>query len=1179
MSAKPGMFRKKRGGGGGGDAADAVAAPPPKKKPAQASLASFGFKRADPGTGRADDGEAAATAAAVTGAPPAPPPAPASAAPAAHIDRATGLPLARDPAAHARWQRKLAADGGLGRRTRASADGEGGGPGAAGPSTTSARGATPPPPAGGQLKASPLEVQVAALQAANPGTVLAIEVGYKFTFFGRDAEVAASVLRTFAYTARNYLTTAVPVPALAKSVRRLVAAGHRVGVVRQVETAALKKSGATADGKGGPFARAVTAVYTAATLECGGEEDIGAVVDTAGAAGPSGSAPHLAPPASTFSLTVAADGVGGVGLAAVDAASGDAAWAALGAGEDGVVGLETALRRLEPVELVGVRPLPPPIDRALALYAGDRPGTRMDDDDGDGAETGPTEWLASFFGPPPAGGQADTADAAALAALPAPATVALAAALRRLRAAGLDGPLRALGPARGLRRLDPAGRLALSGATLDALDVLAPSRGGPPPSSSASASASTSPAPAASLLWLLDRTRTKGGRRALRDWVSRPLADVPSIDARLDAVEELVDLYGGGGGSGPPSPPSAGGGGSGAPAPAHNPLPLLGAALTRVSDLERGLARALHRTASPSEFVATMSALGGAAGELGLRPGGGDGDGAGALSTTVKSALLRRLLASVADPAAAAAAAAALAPLDVRAAAARPVNVVALLADGDAFPVTAAAKADLAAASAALDALLPALRTVAGVPSLAYVSIHNQGSHLLELPVGARPPADWVKVGGTKAKNRFLAPPVQRSLASLDIARERLAGAAAGEWKDHLAAAVAPAYGPLRACAAALAALDALLSLADAAAAEGWVRPTFLPVDEGLRSAADLAGATHRPALRFKGLVHPLLAAAARIGGGSGGSGGGGGRGGARSSAFTPARAVPNDLSLGGDGAGDGTRPPSPRALVITGPNMGGKSALARAAGLAVIMAHAGCFVPAAAAALTPVDAVFTRMGAADDLLRGRSTFHEELADAATILAHASPRSLAIVDELGRGTSTHDGAALAGAVLAHLAGVVEGGGGGGGGSVPAGPPGPGALTLFITHYSDIAREGGGAGGGAVAAAHMACLERPAGGGGGGGCDDASPSSTPHIIFLYRLVPGAAASSHGLNVARLAGLPEWVITRAAGAAARFQAEVEGGAGGRRLAAAARAAVAAVRGGAGLEAVKGLAGGAL
>ena len=159
----------------------------------------------------------------------------------------------RDPALHARWQRKVAADDA---RREAAASGA--------VASGCADGGT------GVPKPTPLEQQVAALQASNPDTVLAIEVGYKFQFFGRDAEVAAAVLRVFAYVDRAQLKASVPVPGLPKAVRRLVAAGHRVGIVRQIETAALKKAGATADGRGGPFARKLTAIYTAATVEARG---------------------------------------------------------------------------------------------------------------------------------------------------------------------------------------------------------------------------------------------------------------------------------------------------------------------------------------------------------------------------------------------------------------------------------------------------------------------------------------------------------------------------------------------------------------------------------------------------------------------------------------------------------------------------------------------------------------------------------------------------------------------------------------------------------------------------------------------------------------------------------------------------------------------------------------------
>ena len=186
-------------------------------------------------------------------------------------DPESGLPLARDEGLHGRWQRKVAADE-LERKRGAdkvlqvqqqqqqqqqqvSAS-------ASAPSTSSS-------------KPTPLEAQVAALQRSNPGTLLVFEVGYKFLLFGRDAEVAAPVLRLFAYCERGQLRASFPSPSLPRCIRRLVAAGHAVGVVRQTQTAALKKSSGDASERSGPFDRKLTAVYTAATVDAGGVDDVG----------------------------------------------------------------------------------------------------------------------------------------------------------------------------------------------------------------------------------------------------------------------------------------------------------------------------------------------------------------------------------------------------------------------------------------------------------------------------------------------------------------------------------------------------------------------------------------------------------------------------------------------------------------------------------------------------------------------------------------------------------------------------------------------------------------------------------------------------------------------------------------------------------------------------------------
>jgi DNA mismatch repair protein MutS len=180
--------------------------------------------------------------------------------------------------------------------------------------------------------------------------------------------------------------------------------------------------------------------------------------------------------------------------------------------------------------------------------------------------------------------------------------------------------------------------------------------------------------------------------------------------------------------------------------------------------------------------------------------------------------------------------------------------------------------------------------------------------------------------------------------------------------------------------------------------------------------------------------------------------------------------------------------------LVITGPNMAGKSTVMRQVALSVVLAQAGCFVPATRARVGLCDRVFTRVGASDNLARGQSTFMVEMTETANILHHATRRSLVVLDEIGRGTSTFDGLSIAWAVAENLVDRV------------------GARTMFATHYhelTDLARERP-----KVKNASVAVKEHASG-----------------ITFLRKLLPVPASKSYGIEVARLAGLPPEVLARA------------------------------------------------
>ena len=245
-----------------------------------------------------------------------------------------------------------------------------------------------------------------------------------------------------------------------------------------------------------------------------------------------------------------------------------------------------------------------------------------------------------------------------------------------------------------------------------------------------------------------------------------------------------------------------------------------------------------------------------------------------------------------------------------------------------------------------------------------------------------------------------------------------------------------------------LARLDCFVSLATVARERGYVRPSLdeshnLLIEEGR---------------------HPVVEAA-----------------------LGPGEFVPNGVDLSAEQG---------PILVLTGPNMAGKSTFLRQVALIALLAQVGSFVPAARARIGLVDRIFTRIGAQDDLAGQRSTFMVEMTEAASILRNATPRSLVILDEVGRGTSTYDGLALARAILEHL----------------EGSPRLGCRTLFATHYHELAELEHELSG--LRSARMEVLERGR-----------------QIVFLHRVVPGAADRSYGIYVARLAGVPAAVTTRA------------------------------------------------
>ncbi|MFQ5662222.1 MAG: DNA mismatch repair protein MutS [Terriglobia bacterium] len=280
--------------------------------------------------------------------------------------------------------------------------------------------------------------------------------------------------------------------------------------------------------------------------------------------------------------------------------------------------------------------------------------------------------------------------------------------------------------------------------------------------------------------------------------------------------------------------------------------------------------------------------------------------------------------------------------------------------------------------------------------------------------------------------------------------------------------AVTAAAARLRATAAALAQLDVLAALAQIARGRNYRRPEFSDSPEC------------RPAVGGELLIvagrHPVIE---RLGEAAG------------------ERFVPNDINLNDS---------SDLILIITGPNMGGKSTYLRQVALTCLMAQMGSFVPAEKARLPLLDRIYTRIGASDNLARGRSTFLVEMTEAATILNTATPRSLVLLDEVGRGTATFDGLAIAWAVVEYLHAHTR------------------AKTLFATHYHALTELADLLPG--IKNVHVAVKE-----------------SGSQIVFLHKVEPGSADKSYGIEVAKLAGLPLEVIERARQVLARHEQHEE------------------------------------
>ena len=507
-----------------------------------------------------------------------------------------------------------------------------------------------------------------------------------------------------------------------------------------------------------------------------------------------------------------------------------------------------------------------------------------------------------------------------------------------------------------------------------------------------------------SLLWVLDKTCTAMGGRLLRSWLEKPLLDPVEIGRRQNAVEELVS--------------------------ATVCRGELQAALKSVTDLERVITRVVTGSVNGRELLglaAGLRALPDVKRQL----------------AQLDSPMLQKLNDAI-DPLTDCADLIESTLVDEP-----PITI----REGKLIREGANEEADrlrdiMNGGEGTILAIEAAEREKTGIRTLK-VSYNRVFGYYIEVSKSFidQVPAHYIRKQTLANNERYITPELKELEEQVLTAKERLT-ALEYQLFTQLREYIAAQAARVQAAAGAVAAADALCSLATVAVQRGYCRPEI----------------TLDSQIRITDGRHPVV-----------------------EQMLTDSLFVPNDTALG---TADN------QVSIITGPNMAGKSTYMRQVALIVLMAQIGSFVPARSASIGIVDRVFTRIGASDDLASGQSTFMVEMAEVASILKYATARSLLILDEIGRGTSTYDGMAIARAVLEYA----------------ASPRHLGARTLFATHYHELSA-----------------------------IEDELPNVKNYniavkkrgdkMIFLRKIVPGATDDSFGVEVAKLAGLPNSVISRA------------------------------------------------
>ena len=767
-------------------------------------------------------------------------------------------------------------------------------------------------------------------------------------------------------------------------VKRLVAAGHKVGVVRQLETAALKAAG---DNRNAPFVRKLTNVYTKGTYidDMENSGDGSAAVSEAKA-----SSGHILCLTESNAKGWGDDEKVNVGILAVQPATGDIIYDDF---EDGFMRseIETRLLHIAPCEFLLIGDLSKATEKLIRHLAGTKANVFGDKARVQRIEKPKTmaatsyNKVAKFYADKLRYADPEMERSVSCVLdkthkLSEQVTMCLSAMIEHLTEYGLE---HVFDLTKNFQPFSAQSHMLLNGNTLASLEIY---------------KNQTDHSEKGTLFWSMNKTKTRFGERLMKKWVGRPLLSKTKLQERIQAVEELKD------------------------ANRSAETERLTRALTGVKvDIEKSLIRIYYKRCTRAELLNSLQCLQRITNEYAQAT---SAEKVGYDSLILQEAILA--LPQIGDYV--------VACLDkINSQAAKADDKYSFFREEHETELITEHKLGIASIESDLQEHLndaaEKLRkrkveyvTVAGIEYL----IEVENSQLKNVP------ASWAKISGTKKVSRFHTPEVIKLIRARDQHKEALAAACDAVFTELLGE-IGARHQEFRDCIQSLATLDCLLALAEVAKLPGYVKPDFVDNTE-----VTVIQGRHP-------MVEQLLLDAY----------------------------VPNDVKLSSDGT---------RAMLITGPNMGGKSSYVRQVALIAIMAQIGSYVPAESARLGLLDSVYTRMGASDNMMAGESTFMVELSETADILKQASPRSLVILDELGRGTSTHDGVAIAEAVLDYIVREKR------------------CLTMFITHYQNMARMAASYDDGILRNVHMRFTENGEDG--------------QEITFLYTVGDGVAHRSYG-----------------------------------------------------------------